>query len=281
MGHAAAFAMAMIEVNGVNLWYRYSGQGETVVQIGGAVSAHEGYATITPGLSEHYRVLDYDHRGYGSSDRPAQRYTLDVWSDDLAGLLDALGEERIHVHGGSMGSFIALNFAARYPERVDKLLLGAGAVAKCDQMGILQFRIWQYLAKAYGVESREVSEELLTKAFSREYLDSNFEGDEALREMQESTARNASTDVFIDACQAMIDTDVRDQLPKVVAPTLVMVGSEDVLTPLDAGPGGAGARFVSENLANARLAIFKGSGHGHYIEQPEESLRVILEFLES
>lgn len=273
--------MSMIEVNGANLWYQYSGHGDTVVQIGGAVSAHEGYATITPGLAEHYRVLDYDHRGYGSSDRPSQRYKLDVWSDDLAGLLDALGEARIHVHGGSMGSFIALNFAARHPERVDKLLLGAGAVAKCDQMGVLQFEIWQHLAKAYGVESREVAQELLTKAFSRKYLDTNFGGEDAVREMQQSTARNASSEVFIDACQAMIDTDVRDQLPRVMAPTLVMVGSEDILTPLDAGPGGAGARYVAENLPNGRLAVFDGSGHGHYIEQPEESLKVILDFLES
>lgn len=271
--------MAEVEVNGVNLWYEFTGEGETVVQIGGAVSAHEGYATITPGLSEHYRVLDYDHRGYGFSDRPQQRYTLDTWSDDLAALLSALDIDKAHIHGGSMGSFIAINFAARYPERVDKLLLGAGAVAKCDQMGILQFKIWQHLARAYGVESREVSEELLTKAFSRTYLDNNFEGDEALREMQESTARNASTEVFIDACQAMIDTDIRNQLSSVKSPTLVMVGSEDVLTPLDAGPGGAGARYVSENLPNARLVVFEGSGHGHYIEQPEESLHAILEFL--
>lgn len=271
--------MAEIEVNGVNLWYEFTGEGETIVQIGGAVSAHEGYATITPGLAERFRVLDYDHRGYGMSDRPDQRYTLDTWSDDLAGLLDALGVEKAHIHGGSMGSFIAVHFAANYPEKVDKLLLGAGAVAKCDQMGILQFKVWQYVAKAYGVESREMSEELLTKAFSRSYLDNNFEGDEALREMQESTARNASTHVFIDACQAMIDTDVRDRLSGVRSPTLVMVGSEDVLTPLDAGPGGAGARYVAEHLADAKLVIFEGSGHGHYIEQPEESLQAILDFL--
>ena len=62
--------MPTVEVNGANLWYEFNGEGETVVQIGGAVSAHEGYATITPELSSRYRVLDYDHRGYGSSDRP-------------------------------------------------------------------------------------------------------------------------------------------------------------------------------------------------------------------
>ena len=271
--------MPKVSVNGVELWYQFTGEGETVVQIGGAVSAHEGYATITPGLSKHYRVLDYDHRGYGSSDRPAQRYTLDTWSDDLDGLMDALGLERAHIHGGSMGSFIAVNFAARYPERVDKLLLGAGAVGRCDRMGVLQFRVWQSLARAYGVASIEVAEELLTHAFSRAYLDGPAGGEQALAEMQEVTARNVGTEVFIDACQAMIDTDITDRLNEVTVPTLVMVGSEDVLTPVDAGPGGAGARHVAENLPDARLVVFEGSGHGHYIEQQEESLAVILQFL--
>ena len=271
--------MPKARVNGVDLWYQFSGEGETVVQIGGAVSAHEGYATITPGLSQHYRVLDYDHRGYGSSDRPAQRYTLDTWSDDLAGLMEALGLEQAHVHGGSMGSFIAVNFAARYPDKVHKLVLGAGAVGRCDRMGVLQFRVWQSLARAYGVASVELAEQMLTHAFSRSYLDGPAGGDQALAEMQEVTARNVGTDVFIDACQAMIDTDVTGQLHRVAAPTLVMVGSDDVLTPLDAGPGGAGARYVAETLPDARLAVFEGSGHGHYIEQVDESLAVILEFL--
>lgn len=271
--------MPKVSANGVELWYRFTGEGSTVVQIGGAVSAHEGYATITPGLSRHYRVLDYDHRGYGSSDRPHQRYTLDTWSDDLDALMAALGIERAHVHGGSMGSFIAVNFAARYPDRVDKLLLGAGAVGRCDRMGVLQFRVWQSLARAYGVASRELAEQMLTHAFARAYLDGPHGGDEALAAMQDVTVRNVGTDVFIDACQAMIDTDVTGALHRVTAPTLVMVGSEDVLTPVDAGPGGAGARYVAEKLPNARLAIFEGSGHGHYIEQQQESLRVILDFL--
>ena len=76
------------DVNGTTLWYELVGSGECVVQVGGAVSAHEGYATITPHLARHYEVLDYDHRGYGLSARPKQRYTIDVWCDDLVALLD-------------------------------------------------------------------------------------------------------------------------------------------------------------------------------------------------
>ena len=271
--------MPKVEVNGVGLWYRFQGEGKTVVQIGGAVSAHEGYATITPGLSEHYRVLDYDHRGYGMSDRPDQTYTFEGWCDDLAGLMEALDIDRAHIHGGSMGSFIALAFAAKYPQRVERLLLGAGAVARCDRMGKLAFRTWQNIARAYGAASREMAEELLTKAFSRTYLDRPEGGEALLQATMEVVARNASTEVFIDGCQAMIDTDVTHLLADIAHPTLVMVGSEDNLTPLDAPLPGACARYVAEHLPNGRLAVFEGSGHGHYVEQAEESIAVILDFL--
>ena len=144
-------------------------------------------------------------------------------------------------------------------------------------MAKLHFRVWQDVARAYGVESDEMASELLTKAFSRGYLDSIDEA-QVLADMRDVTARNVTTSVFVDACQAMIDTDVTDSLTRVTAPTLVMVGSEDVLTPLDMGPNGAGARYVAEALG-ARLAIFEGSGHGHYIEQVDESIDVILDFL--
>ena len=177
-----------------------------------------------------------------------------------------------------MGSFVAIGFALRYPERVRSLLLGAGAVAKCDGMGVSHFRVWQHLARAYGVGSREVAEELVNKAFSRRHIDTV--GLETLVEaMIDSASRNADTDVFIDACQVMIDADVREGLGSITAPTLVMVGSDDVLTPLDAGPGGVGAREVAAMIPGAELCVFEGSGHGHYVEQADESVAVLLDFL--
>lgn len=269
---------SIAEVNGTSLWYELNGRGPCVVQIGGAVSAHEGYATVTPRLSEHFEVLDFDHRGYGLSARPRQRYTIDVWCDDLVALLDHLGKNRVHVHGGSMGSFVAIAFALRYPERVDTLLLGAGAVAKCDGMGVSHFRVWQHLARAYGVGSREVAEELVNKAFSRSHIDA-VGLEQLVESMIDSASRNADTDVFIDACQVMIDADVRHGLGSIVAPTLVMVGSEDVLTPLDAGPSGVGARDVASMIPHGELRVFDGSGHGHYVEKPDESVNAIIDFI--
>src|SRR5256885_1813202 len=77
------------EVNGVKLWYDVSGDGAPVVQIHGAGFGHFNFAPATPELSKHFKVIDFDLRGYGRSDRPAQHYEMEVWADDIAGLLDA------------------------------------------------------------------------------------------------------------------------------------------------------------------------------------------------
>lgn len=269
--------MPKSEINGAGIWYQRLGAGPNLVQIGGAVSGHEGYATVTEAMARHFTVLDYDHRGYGMSDRPHERYSLAGWSQDLVGLLDHLEIERTHVHGGSMGGFIAVDFATRYPERVDRLVIG-GAVAKCDTMARHQFAGWKDLANAYGLYSEELARHLSTHAFSREYLDGPNGGSVAVSAMREVTERNASLHVFLDACDAMITADVIADLGRINAPTLVMVGEEDVLTPVDCGPDGAGARAMAEAIPGARLSVMRG-GHGYLVEQPDESIKLIVDFL--
>jgi len=271
--------MARARLDGVELWYELEGSGPHLVQIGGAVSAHEGYATITDAMAQHFTVIDYDHRGYGQSDRPSQRYTMATWADDLAALLDAIEVERTHVHGGSMGGFIATLFAARYPQRVDRLVI-SGAIAKCDRMARSQFEVWKAIARAYGTDSDELAVELSTKALSRQFLDESF-GPAELQAIREVVARNVGVDVFCDACDAMIETDVTAELGQIRAPTLLLCGSEDCLTPLDCGPGGVGMRRMAELIPGARLHIFEGCGHGNLMERADESIRVIVDFLQA
>jgi len=77
----------------------------------------------------------------------------------------------------------------------------------------------------------------------------------------------------------MIMTDTREELQNIKAPTLVMVGERDVITPLDAGPDGAAARFMAERIFNAELCVLAGCGHGNLVERADESLERITEFL--
>src|SRR6059036_225177 len=110
------------QVNGVELWYDVQGEGEPVVQIHGAGFGHYNFAPATPELSKHFRVVDYDMRGYGRSHRPVQHYDMEVWADDLAGLMDALGIAAAHVHGTSMGGMIAIVFAGKYADRTTSVV---------------------------------------------------------------------------------------------------------------------------------------------------------------
>lgn len=272
--------MSFVNVNGVNLYYEISGTGPTVVQIGGAVNGHEGYALITPHLREHFTVVDYDHRGYGQSDRPTQAYTMDTWADDLAVMLDALGIDRCHIHGGSMGGFIACRFAAKYPERVDRLVFN-GAVAKCDWMSRTYFHLWKRLAQTFGLTSDELALMLLTHAFSRTYLDEMLTSGSlhSLDWMKDSIGRNATLEIFCDACDAMAETDVTGLLGNITAPTLVLHGTDDCLTPLHCGPDGAGARTIHEGIPGSELSLLDGCGHGVLFERSEEAVGKVIAFL--
>lgn len=273
--------MPHAEVNGVRIWYQLSGSGSYLMQVPGAVSAHEGYALVTPEMVDHFMVLDYDPRGYGQSDRPKQSYRIDTWVDDMVALLDVLGIERTHVHGGSMGSMVGLRFAAKFPERVDRLVV-SGCAVKSDFMAKLHYSVWKSLARVYGTGSRELAEELCTKAVSRAFLDGPNGGEALVEAVMDVAGRNVGVDVFCDACDTMIETDLTNDLTKVRAPTLVMVGDADVLTPAEQGPAGGGGRYIYDHLLNAaerEYAVVERSGHANLMDNPEASNRAVIEFL--
>jgi pimeloyl-ACP methyl ester carboxylesterase len=273
--------MPKVEVNGIQLDYQINGSGPHLLQIPGAVLGKEAYAAITPVMADAFTVIDYDHRGYGGSDRPQQKYTIDVWVEDMVGLVDALGIDRTHVHGGSMGSTLALHYAARHPDRVRGLVL-SGCTAKSDNMAKAHYAVWKALARAGGMASEALAYEFCAKGVSRAFFDGPTGGIGLVRALQEAAGRNVSVDVFCDACDVLADVDVTAELAAVTAPTLVVVGDEDVLTPADQGLLGAGGRFIYEHLTAAafkEFVVIPGSGHANLLDNPELSNRVVIDFL--
>ncbi len=273
--------MATVDVNGVSMWYQLDGQGPNLMQVPGAATGHDGYALVTPDMVEHFTVLDYDPRGYGLSDRPQQEYSFDVWCDDMVGLLDALEIEQTHVHGGSMGSMIGLRFAARFPERVRGLVI-SGCAVKSDFISICQYEVWKALARAYGTGSRELAAELCSKAVSRDYLDGPNGGEPFIEAVMEVVGRNVEVDVFCAACDVMIETDLRHDVGRVKAPTLVMAGDEDILTPAEQGPKGGGGKWIYDNLnaaAEREYLLLEGSGHANLMDAVDVCNPAVIDFL--
>src|SRR5262249_42783269 len=140
-------------------------------------------------------------------------------------------------------------------------------------------RVWKALIAAYGWT--EPFWDLLTvQAFSRDFVESD-RFDEGLALLKQSSIADTPPEVFLAVSHAVESADIVPLLPSITAPTLVMIGEHDALTPYELGPKGAGARVLEELIPNAQLAMMAGCGHINLFEQPEESARIIASFLHS
>jgi pimeloyl-ACP methyl ester carboxylesterase len=267
-------------VNGVELWYDVQGEGEPVVQIHGAGFGHFNFAPATPELAKHFKVVDYDMRGYGRSDRPVQDYDMEVWADDLAGLMDALEIDQAHVHGTSMGGMIAIVFAGKYPERTTSVVINCAA-AKLGMAGRLVFKNWIDIARLDpdGPGSRILAELIAWQALSKAFLETP-DGVAAIDTIQQILRDSNDLEVFTTACQAMCDMDIREWLPRITSPALVLGGDEDLMTPWDQGPEGAGQEAIYAGIPNAEKHVVHGSNHSTVFDNTEEHNRVVIEFFQ-
>ena len=267
------------QVNGVDLWYEVSGEGEPVVQIHGAGFGHFNFAPATPELAQHFKVVDFDMRGYGKSDRPVQHYDMEVWADDVAGLLDALDLSEARIHGTSMGGMIAIVFAGKYPERTASVVINCAA-ARLGVAGRLVFKNWIDIATLDpdGPGSRILAELISWQALSRAFLETP-EGIAAIDTIQQILRDSNRLEVFTAACQAMCDMDLRGWLPKITSPALVLGGDEDFsMTPWDQGPGGAGQQVIADGIAGAETHAIRGSNHSTVFDNTAEHNRVVIDF---
>jgi 3-oxoadipate enol-lactonase len=268
----------MIDVNGVSLWHRISGDGEPVVQIHGAGFGHFNFDPATPVLSQQFRVIDFDMRGYGQSDKPLQHYDMEVWADDVAGLMDALGIGRAHIHGTSMGGMIAIVVAGKYPERTQSVVINCAA-AKLGSSGRLIFKNWIDIARLdpAGPGSRVLAELITWQALSKRFLDEN--DDVELADTIQTILRDSNrVEVFTAACEAMRDMDLRPWLPRITSPALVLGGDEDLMTPWDQGPDGAGQQAIADGIPSAEVHVVEGANHSTVFDSTEEHNRVVIDF---
>lgn len=267
--------MAFAQVNGIRHYYQIEGRGEPLALVGGSLFGRQNFGLVYDKLVKHFRVLSYDMRGYGQSDRPIQNYTIELWADDLAGLLDAVKIARAHVYGTSMGGMIALKFAAKYPRRTLGCVADV-AFGKPDNMRKIIFGTWRKLAQLIGLGDL-YSDYVLTQAVGAELLDRTDAP--KIIDMVRDVVRLNSVETVVQACLAMESLDLSKDLPKIRAPTLVMNAPGDYITPLDMGPSGIGGRKIHQMIKGSELKIWEGIGHADLLERPNESAALVIDFL--
>jgi pimeloyl-ACP methyl ester carboxylesterase len=269
-----------VEVNGARLWYRITGEGEPVAQIHGAGFGHFNLDPVTPLIADAgFKVVDYDQRGYGQSDKPDQRYDMEVFADDLAGLLDALEIERAHVHGTSMGGMVAQVFAGKYPDRTISVVINCAA-AKVGRMGRLIFNNWIEIARMdpAGPGSRILAELISWQAVNKRFLEAP-EGQGIVDHCQQILRDSNRLEVFTAVCQAMNEMDLTPWFPRISAPALVLGGDEDIMTPWDQGPNGAGQEAIFRGISGAEKHVIRGAGHSTIFDSTAEHAQAVIDFL--
>lgn len=269
----------IISIGDADLWTEVSGQGDPVLQIHGSGFGHYNFAPLSPLLAEKFQVIDYDQRGYGDSSRPDDYpYSIERWAADAAALLDAMGIERAHVHGTSMGGMVAQAFAGLYPERTQSVVINCSA-SKLGRNGRLVFQNWIDIVQLdpAGPGSRILAELISWQALSTGYMESEA-GRDAVDQVQTILRDSNTLAPFVAACRAMQEMDLRDLVRAISSPALVLGGDQDLMTPWDQGPQGAGQQWIADNLPGAEVHVIKGGGHSTPFDSTEEHASVVADF---
>jgi 3-oxoadipate enol-lactonase len=263
----------VVPVNGHNLYYEVHGQGDPVVLIMGI-----GYDSSlwklhqVAGLAERFQVVILDNRDSGRSERLAVEYTIGDMADDVAGLLDALGLPRAHLVGLSMGALIAQEVAVRHPGRVQRMVL-SGPDSPATRQAFHPIALWNWV-KANDAEGTTFAAQQFTWLFSTTFL-RNAAAVEQTIAFLSSNPNPVLPDAYARQAHAYLSYDPAGGLARIEAPTLVLVGEQDLLTPPWI------AREVAAAIPGARLEVVPGDGASHVLplERPEDFDRAVVHFL--
>lgn len=247
---------------------------------GGPGADHTGFKPTFSPLSQRMQLVYFDHRGQGRSARGAKSsYTLENNVEDLEALRQYLGLEKMIVIGASYGGMVALTYASRYPDRVSHLI----AIVTAADSRFLD-RAQAILAERGTPEQQAIAQHLWQGTFADEaHLREYFRLMQPLYSITtdanalppKSWARSIlSADAINNAFGGFLRSyDIRDQLPKITAPTLVIGARHDWICPPEF------SEEIANAIPNADLRIFEHSGHAIRVDEPEALLDAIAGFI--
>jgi 3-oxoadipate enol-lactonase len=215
---------------------------------------------------KNYRVVRYDMRGHGGSDAPAGDYSFDMLADDLFGLMDALEIETTHYIGLSMGGMIGQTAALKDQRRFLSLsLCDTSSRIPPEMRGAWDERI--AVARANGMEA--LVQPTMERWFSAEFMAHEQATCDKVRDM----IRNTPVDGYCGCCRAIQGLDLTERLSAITVPTQLIVGEDDLGTPV------AAHQVIHEKIASSELVVLKKARHFSNVEQAEKFNAAYIGFL--
>ncbi|HET8673699.1 MAG TPA: 3-oxoadipate enol-lactonase [Thermoleophilaceae bacterium] len=253
----------------VGLDHRLGGpDGAPAVVLSNSLGASmEMWAPQLSALLVRYRVLRYDQRGHGGSPTPPGPYDIPDLAQDVLDLLDEHGIERAHFCGLSLGGMTGMWLGANAPERIDRLVLLCTS-AYFGAPGV-------YAERAAAVRA-EGTESVAEAGVQRWFSDGFRSREPGTVERFRAMIASQDDDGYAECCGALDRLDLRDELPRIVASTLVIAGAQDPATPPDPH-----ARLLAERIPGARLEVLDPAAHLANVERADTVTELILEHLDS
>jgi len=261
--------MPKIQANGISIYYEqynWDKDADVVVLSNGVLMSTASWAMQVPVLAKHYRVLVYDCRGMWQSDHPAGPYSMEQHADDLAALLDALHIEKAHVAGISYGGEISLIFGYKYPQRTLSVITSS-AVSQVDPL--LRGVIESWTAAARTKDPELFFQITYPTNFSEAWIAAN----QAALDGARARYRTLDFDAVLELLLSFSRLNITSELKHITAPTLVIVGEQDILKPRKY------AEIIAREVPKSEFVVVPNSGHAVCWEQAGLFNTLLLGFL--
>ena len=267
--------MPKAKVNGINMCYEVHGQGEPFVLIMGSFGSLEAWALQIGAFQQHYKVIVFDNRGIGRTDKSPEPYSIATMADDTVGLLDHLSIEKAHVLGMSLGGPVAQDVAINYPHRVEKLIL------VCSMAGAEGTRLHPDMLKALGVQGHDQRIDfrkidflqIMTATVALAFNDKSLS--DSLSAQAGTWFKQFEVDGFIKQWEAVTNYSALDRLHKIRARTLVITGTEDRLV------DPRSSEVIAGLIPNSKLVKIEGGSHAFFMEMSDRFNTEVLNFLKA
>jgi len=264
--------MPTVHANGVNLNYEQTGSGEPLVLIPYLAADNQCYAFQVGDYSKHFTCISLDPRGAGMSDKPESPYSTEQYADDVAAFMQAIGVDRAHVMGLSLGAAIGMLLAAKHPEKVKTLSLHSGW-PKTDFFLKTVVEGWQ--AQAKGLNS--IPDTIITGILPWCLRPETYAAKPDLLKTLADFVRSRPVqpvDAFLRESDAVINHDASSALGRIEAPTQITFGRYDMVT---------STRFAEElkgQIKGSELHVFEDCSHAPIYENVAAFNEATLAFLQ-
>ncbi|MEJ0103413.1 MAG: alpha/beta fold hydrolase [Bacteroidota bacterium] len=260
--------MPYLTCNGISVYYEIYGEGQPTLLISGLGGDRTFWQPSIEKFAAKFQIILFDTRGIGRTDAPEGPYSIDLFADDLASLMEGLHIESAHILGYSMGGNIALKFALKYPEKIKKLIVAASCAALNAQIRLYVDAILEVYEG--GISTKQMFSLVAPWLFSAEFL--NKPGNAAYLQYDENDPEQQPLYAWKSQYLAQREFDITRELQNIDLPVLILAGEQDLFANLH------DAKILHEGIPGSLLQVIPRAGHLFNYEMPDEFHSLTIDF---